>query len=315
MQWLWEKIRQIIRKEDSFSPCCFVQSIAGNRPENQDNYLLIIPENGKIRAQLLEQEKPIEIPLTQWPANMLRLAVADGMGGHMQGREIAEMAVRELSTLSPVYSPLQMRQTIYTLHERLQKHFLQQGKKSPGTTLIVVDIDRDSGRGILASLGDSRAWKFAENGFSRLTWDHSAIEFDYREGLFGEKEYHQLSLLQTHKLAQALGNGSFGVIKDAAGRRHPGSDPHISLELPGEQKEGLPAHPDIIELNLLEGEALLLATDGLWNGLSHAVWPGPCGSEFVSQEEVERQVQKALAQGSNDNVTVIIYGQHLQEKK
>ena len=68
----------------------------GQRQENQDNYLVIQTEAGQAVAHYQYEQKPQRVKLDNWPPQMMRLAVLDGLGGHPLARQITEITCQEL---------------------------------------------------------------------------------------------------------------------------------------------------------------------------------------------------------------------------
>ena len=126
---------------------------------------------------------------------------------------------------------------------------------------------------LLAHVGDSRAYLFRRGTLHQLTRDHTLVRELYEAGMI------LTALTATDHLRHAL-------------TRHLGAN------------KG--ARPDVQRLALADGDCLLLCTDGLTDMVSEAeigeVLAGGGASEAMSQRLVER----ALAAGGNDNVTVVV---------
>ncbi len=286
----------------------FFSSVKGPRNRNEDNYLIITPSEDGVRACRLDNEQSTSRKLEGWPSDFARIAVADGMGGHAGGREIAQAAVEKLVEAPPVQSVEEMYALVQKLHSQLYERFATNDKHSPGTTLLVADQRLDSGLGILAHIGDSRAYEIADGRVKQLTHDHTYEEFDWREGDISRQEYEEGLQRNTNDVVQALGHGSFGLIREKDGYRPNRFDRRIRLDLRQDLPPDLAKHADIMQFRLCRGKALMLATDGLWNPGREGRWHGLLTNEFLSNDEVKKQISKAIDDGSRDNITVVVFG-------
>lgn len=229
----------------------------GPRPENQDNYLLVYPDG---KCQYLLNETVQTGHIEGWPESHVRLAVADGMGGHQNGREFAETVVMELQKIPFQNEPEALKQELLALHEKLFERYYR-GSRSPGSTLVLADITPE-GTALIANIGDSRAYlvdaaSSAYDKGEQLTYDQTQEEFAWRDGLITDEEYQSFDR-QKGKLAQALG---FGCTKLAAGSMIPMKKHTKQIWL-----ETFMPHPDIFNIAIPLNKMLLLASDGLWSG-------------------------------------------------
>lgn len=203
------------------------------------------------------------------------LLVADGMGGYEGGQEASRIAVK---TVREVYEnaggedPQRALITgLETAHRRIQEY----ARAHPslfgmGTTCTAASLV--DGRLRFAHVGDSRLYLVRGDSIGRLTRDHSYVNHLVESGIIaaGEAEAHP----QRHILTAALGVGS-------------------------ELTPDFPPEP----LPLLDGDVLVLCTDGLWG--------------LVSEEEIRQVVRTksptdasrelvtlARERGGPDNITV-----------
>ncbi|MGV6808552.1 MAG: PP2C family protein-serine/threonine phosphatase [bacterium] len=310
---------KLFQKPSLFSPTKTVwcaESICGLREENQDNCLLITPHyranEQKIAAKAtrLEKAERKTIDLAHWQQPYFRLAVADGMGGHEGGQQIAEALIKALCDLPPQRKPSILRDKITAIHERLLAHYAQDHLRSPGTTLVMADIQA-SGEAVIANVGDSRAYVWREQRWQQITYDQTLNEYDWRDDTLEGEVYNPQE--KSHRLAQAMGYGSYGLIKNEYNYRPRQLNRHLRLDL----AEELPTdkqHPDIFTLKLAKGEALLLASDGLWSvpaGKSPLVLPPP--KDLATQDGLQGFLQKVQENGSSDNMTAVMLSAPLGE--
>jgi serine/threonine protein phosphatase PrpC len=282
--------------------------IGGFRKENQDNFLILKPEETQNSAYLLIDERYQEMESPDWPATHIRVAVADGMGGHTNGREISEAAVKELMQIPPQTSPESMRDAVLNLHKSLQSRF-SSGERSPGTTLVLADVERKTGKGVLLNLGDSRAFLLRKNEWRQITRDHNASEFSWRDGELSREDYEARLGLPDHRIVQALGYGSIGIIRAKDGYKPFRFDPGIRLDLKNHLRPDLSQHADVFPFRLSAGDLLMLASDGLWRADPEDLWRSIPAEELFSQEGLDKLVKNAAKQPSaDDNITVVLCG-------
>ncbi|MBI1823503.1 MAG: Stp1/IreP family PP2C-type Ser/Thr phosphatase [Nitrospirae bacterium] len=208
--------------------------------------------------------------------------VADGMGGHKAGDIASKLAVetiyqvlRERKQLQEV----QFEQISHYLNESIQKanfKIFSEGKKNPGqsgmgTTVVATWIHADHAS--IAYVGDSRAYLFRKNNLRQVTSDHTLVNDYLAKGLLQESEIEHHPL--RHVLSRAVG--------------------------PQEQVE-----VDFLNLPLLQGDVLLLCTDGLSNMLTkdkiEEILNGPEDLESKNK----RLIQQANDSGGSDNVTAML---------
>ncbi|MCK5918900.1 MAG: protein phosphatase 2C domain-containing protein, partial [Cocleimonas sp.] len=139
----------------------------GPRQENQDNYLVISLQG---EYEYLQDEKKQRGTLDHWSSGCFRLVVADGMGGHNNGRQASEAVVKALLTLKFQTDPQQLRDELLKIHNQLFEQF-HQGVRTPGSTLVMADIDAD-GHAVIANIGDSRAYLYQKEKWTLLSRDH-----------------------------------------------------------------------------------------------------------------------------------------------
>lgn len=299
---LTQKLLQYFTLPFAYHKCQWVaDSERGNREENQDNYLVIIPEG---RATYLQQQKEVDTKLSSWPIHSFRLAVADGMGGHENGRQIAEELIQKLQYISPQKNPQQLRESIYALHKKLWNKYSQTSLKSPGTTLVMADI-KDNGEVMIANVGDSRAYLWRNKQWQQLTYDQNLSEYDWRDNELEVDDNYQLNH-KSHQIAQAMGYGSYGLLRNKYGHRALQLNPKLRLDLADDLATNK-QHPDIFKLHLQKGDALLLATDGLWS-IEKDTQPLniPHPADITNKADLRTFLGKVQNNGSSDNMTAVM---------
>jgi PPM family protein phosphatase len=230
--------------------------------------------------------------------------LADGMGGYNAGEVASKLAVDELRMRVPErYMPSadgsQKEQILVDATKLANNSILKTAKTRPeclgmGTTLVSVLIGSNKSRGSdgkpvnasIAHIGDSRAYFYASavNRLSLLTKDHSVGQELVDRGAMTPNDL--LKFPMRGVLTRAL-----GVEADVT--------------------------VDTMSLNLAEGDAILLCSDGLSDLLTlsdmqrifekHLVQPIKTACADLADE----LVCFALNQGGNDNVSAMVISSNI----
>lgn len=207
--------------------------------------------------------------------------LGDGMGGHPRG----EMAAQILMDMAeqhfyrepkPVAAPREFIKRMFVdAHREIQSFgFAQTPAIDPRTTGVVALVQ--TGMVHWAHVGDSRFYLFRKGKLLTRTTDHSYVEQLRREGMISadERDTHP----QRHYVTRCLGGSP--------------SPPNITF---GESAR------------LLDGDVLLLCSDGFWANIEEE----EMASALQSEEPLDKTI-KALARAAevaahpeSDNVTVI----------
>lgn len=171
----------------------------------------------------------------------LLLVLADGMGGHRHGEIAAQLAIKTLTdAFQRLAKPLLnspakfLTDHIQQVHDMIENVTQTQNlAESPRTTIVAAIIQR--GYLYCAHAGDSRLYHFRGNYLLFRTEDHSIVQSLYNRGLISKQE------MATHPYKNKIHNCIGG--KEA---------PKIDLSN---------------RMELLEGDTVLLCTDGLWGCL------------------------------------------------
>ncbi len=281
------------------------ESERGLKEENQDNFLLLEPDGTLSRLRDQQVQEDINLNLKQ---GIYRLAVADGMGGHDHAREIAEAVIEGLFNLPLLLSPEALREALFQLNAHLMKCF-GSGDRSPGSTLVMADVCAQDGRAVIATVGDSRALLWRDNRWTTLTYDHVMEEYDWRDGLMDDITRSFTLYGKSNTLAQVMGFGSFGLVVDRYGQRPKVPTKDLRLDLVEELRAEAQSHADLFNLQLLPGDALLLASDGLWgvpSDLPFPPVPDTCEAEILSCY-LQSMIRDTVGHlGCRDNVTLVL---------
>ena len=201
--------------------------------------------------------------------------LADGMGGHPDGEVAAQLTLQTVSTLyQQAATPLIedparfLSDALLAAHNQILRHAAQKGMlDTPRTTLVAAILQ--GGRATWVHCGDSRLYVVREGRLLLRTRDHSYAE-------------------QAHAGASRFTAVNRNVLFTCLGSP---SKPVFDVS---------PA------LHLLQGDKLLLCSDGLWGSLSDADIVHQLANASVSRA-VPELVENALRAGGthSDNVTVL----------
>jgi len=145
-----------------------------------------------------------------------------------------------------------------------------------GATVVAMQIV--DGRISIAHVGDSRAYRLRGGVLEQLTHDHSFVAEQVRQGMMTQAEADASKMQNV--LLRALG-----------------SDPRVEVELNEELA--------------IDGDALLLCSDGLTRELTDAQIAAIIDDTASAQEAADRLVEFANRAGGGDNITAIVirYGE------
>lgn len=141
------------------------------------------------------------------PAGGVLAVIADGMGGHRSGEVASQKAVevmrRELGP-ARTYAPAAIARAVQAANLEVYDHAAEHLEHSGmGTTLTSVLIDDQVG--LVAHVGDSRAYLIRAGGIYQLTHDHSWVADRVRQGVLSktEAEHHRWRNVITNTLGAA----------------------------------------------------------------------------------------------------------------
>jgi serine/threonine protein phosphatase PrpC len=170
--------------------------------------------------------------------------LADGAGGHQRGAEASLRAVNHIEAVlrdgTSTFTPDGLTQAVRSAHAELQRHQESgTGIRRMHATVVALWIDTRSSRALWAHVGDSRLYRLRHGLVDHVTVDDSVVQRMVDAGLITAEQ----ARTHPHKnqLVAALG------IEDEV-------DPH-TLSQPVE---------------LEDGDAYLLCSDGWWETLDHA---------------------------------------------
>ncbi len=201
--------------------------------------------------------------------------VCDGCGGYDGGYLAAETVLRTLASASAseLSDEAKLKERLEECKARVyeKKALMPQYKLMCTTVVGCVFADNKTA---LFHAGDSRLYRYDKWGLSKMTVDHSAV--------------------------QALVN--MGHITAEEAREHPSRNiinRCIGAECPS---------PDTVIMDgaAAVGEKYLFCSDGLWEYVTEADMEALLGSNISLTEAVDTLVEKAKANGADDNITACL---------
>jgi serine/threonine protein phosphatase PrpC len=167
--------------------------------------------------------------------------LADGAGGHRHGAEASRRAVQcivdQLSSQQEPVTPQLLTSLVCQAHADLRQHQDAAGAASDmHTTLVLLWVDSDGRHALWSHVGDSRLYRLRRGVVDMVTRDDSVVQRLVSAGLITPEQAR--SHPQKNQLVAALGID--GPV-----------DPHTV------------ARP----VELFDGDAFLLCSDGWWEGL------------------------------------------------
>jgi serine/threonine protein phosphatase PrpC len=201
--------------------------------------------------------------------------VADGMGGHNAGEVASQAALQEI--YRAYYAApgddvaAALRRAIASANQMIYQLARADARQTGmGTTAAVAAV---RGRDVeIANVGDSRAYLIRAGRIMQITEDHSWVEEQVRAGVLTPEQARVHP--QRNVITRALGTG-----------------PAVE--------------PDLFTGQMLEGDVLLLCSDGLTGHLADAELLEIAG-QLPPEQAVKRLVDLANERGGSDNISVIV---------
>jgi serine/threonine protein phosphatase PrpC len=218
-------------------------------------------------------------------------AVADGIGGHDAGDLASHAAVQALGgqVMQSILYPMlrgemltreairdRLKTVIYSanLHVLGMRH--QAGNDNDmGCTLTTALVTNN--QVIVANAGDSRTYLMKDGRLSRISRDHSLVMDMVERGEINAEDIYTHP--EKHVIYRSLGD-----------------KPDFEL--------------DLFDLDLSEGDRLLLCSDGLWEMVRDPIIEDTLLATYDNQRACKQLVQLANQAGGEDNISVIIVGLH-----
>jgi protein phosphatase len=217
-------------------------------------------------------------------SNVVTCLVADGMGGQGAGEIASQHAVtliaRELRcALAPNASTSEahhlIRRAISHANEDLIAMQAQRGDGRRMASTIVAVVWSGAHEVHVTHLGDSRAYLVRARRIHRLTQDHDLVQ-----ALIDAGQFHSRQEANDHRVYNVL---------------------HLYLGIP-QVGDG----PEVRAINVLDGDRLLLCTDGLSSYLTDEMLEQFIIEHPIPEECAQGLCQLALDNYGRDNVSAIV---------
>ena len=233
--------------------------------------------------------RPSNEDAAMWDANLALLAVADGMGGHNAGEVASRMALDAMRAFlqedasRDLTWPFGFRPALSVAANRLMTAikianldvFSASERRAEhagmGTTVVAALVE--GSRLTFASVGDSRIYSLSGTELHQLTHDDSWVMMLMKESGLGASAFARHPM--RHVLTSVVG-------------ARPG------LEVP------------VQEIDLVDGQIIMLCTDGLHGALSDDVMRSMLQAGPDLERTADTLVETAVTRDGKDNITVVL---------
>ena len=254
------------------------------RTNNEDHYL--VARYGRAHEPLLTNLPPEDLG-REFRETGYALIVADGLGGEAAGEVASRLAISTLVRLASEvpdwilkFDPKReqeamrradtyLRQVHEALAERAKDDVHLSGMSTTMTLATILGAD-----GIVAHVGDSRAYLFRKGALHQLTRDQTQAQMLLEAGVITKKEFARNQY--RHVLLQAIG-GRGGLVD-----------------------------VEIHRTRFEDDDRLLLCTDGLTDMVDDDAIAEVLGRDTTAQAACESLRDLALEAGGRDNVTAVL---------
>lgn len=203
------------------------------------------------------------------------LIVADGMGGHLGGEVASRMAVETAAAIFHAGGddPLELlNRALTTANARVHKASQEDMELAGMGTTGVCLMFESGGRGYVAHVGDSRAYRLRAGVLEQITEDHSVVGALIRMGHISDEEAREHP--QRNEILRAIGTND-----------------EVEVQ--------------VTPLEVEPGDSYMLCSDGL-SGLVVDSEIADVMRRMEPHDAVRTLVQMANLEGGNDNITVQI---------
>lgn len=203
--------------------------------------------------------------------------VADGVGGHFGGEVASAIAVETVREVinHPKANDFKPKEVINQAYEEASHRIFDRAEHEPklhgmGTTMVMSYV-RDS-KIYIGNVGDSRCYLYRKPYIWQLTEDHSLVNEQIRLGMMSEEQARKT-------IGKNVITRSVGFERDV--------------------------FPDLLEREISSGDIYLFCSDGL-SGMVSDQDIMQVFNQNAADKAAQILIQKALENGGDDNVTVVI---------
>jgi protein phosphatase len=211
------------------------------------------------------------------------VAVADGMGGHNAGEVASAIAVDALRRVVEEAETEVEAEELLTNGVSLGNQAIWDAaaedvaKDGMGTTLVCAFLD-ETGKVVIANVGDSRAYAYLQGQAHLVTADHTWVNEQVLAGYLSPGEARTSPY--RNLLTRTLGNA-----------------PQVDVDI-------------FSGLKLEAGDGLILVSDGVTGYLDEADFRSVLQETESAQAAAERLVNEAVERGGADNATAVVVRRH-----
>jgi protein phosphatase len=212
-------------------------------------------------------------------AGQVVVAVADGMGGHNAGEVASAIAVDSLRQALEAAEPTLEADELLTRGVSLGNRSIWDAaaedvaKDGMGTTLVCAYLD-ETGKVVIANVGDSRAYAYLDGRVHLVTADHTWVNEQVLAGQLSPSDARTSPY--RNLLTRTLGNA-----------------PRVDVDI-------------FSGLRLGEGDGLVLVSDGVTGYLDESDLTVVLRHTETAQAAAERLVLEAVERGGADNATAVV---------
>ncbi len=201
--------------------------------------------------------------------------VCDGCGGYAGGGVAASTVLEFISYETPesLLEPEYLAQVLENCRQQVEEKKVEMPQYEAMCTTVAGCVFSEESI-VFFHAGDSRVYRCDRWGLTKITVDHSAVQSMVDMGQITEEE--------------ALSSPRRNVINRCIG------------------VECLPPEIKVANTPIYPNEKYLLCSDGLWDCVSEAETVEILGGDMTLGEMAEALIQKALDNGTDDNVSVCI---------
>lgn len=250
-------------------------SIGQKRKINQDNFYVNGFINKSQKGNILKSYFPSKKEQV--------LCICDGMGGEKYGEVASYIAVKKLISYKKRYSALFDRFSEHinaysqSANNAICNFVKENNGERSGSTMALLCISLKKKEAIAANIGDSKVFIFRGKELKKISEDHNQAQSLVSLGVITEEE------ARTHKdkskLTQHLGIFAEEMILE----------PYITDNVIIDKKD-----------------IFLICSDGLTDMLNYKEIELLLGEKISVKKKCKRLVEKANANGGEDNITIIL---------
>nr|WP_317332520.1 Stp1/IreP family PP2C-type Ser/Thr phosphatase [uncultured Romboutsia sp.] len=210
-------------------------------------------------------------------------ALADGMGGHNKGEVASKLAVENIvgflkenllqsSNIKIDYIDDIIKQAYHNVNQIIyEKSISDLAFEGMGTTLVISIIYKNNL--YIANVGDSRCYLFNEDGFNKITIDHSVVEELIKANIITEEEAKNHP--RRNHITRAIGTDEMVIV-------------------------------DIFKKQIDKGNKILLASDGLTGFVDDNIIKNILSKDDDVKSLVQELINTANDVSGRDNISVIL---------